>query len=154
MNKLANKLNLKLTDITSLYKSELQNKKSNYSVSVQGSHGFLEVLYYIILYYIMLYYIIFIFSKIFSKYQTCFWKGLGFQHSLIAMADSFKNSLENGSEYPALLIDLSKSFNRCTHNLILAKLYVYDGFDVLHLRLTRSYLQSFQRVINAIVYGE
>ena len=120
----------------------------------KGLMGFWK--YYIILYYIILCYIILssFFQKIFSKYQTCFWKGLGFQHSLIAMADSFKNSLENGSEYPALLIDLSKSFNRCTHNLILAKLYVYDGFDVLHLRLTRSCLQSFQRVINAIVYGE
>ena len=138
VNKLVNKLNLKLTDITSLYRSKLQNKNSNYSVSVQRSHGFLEVLYYKKTDFSF-------FQKIFFKYQTCFWNGQSFQQSLIAMTESFKNSLENGSEYSALLIDLSKTFNRCTHNLILAKLYVYDGFDVLHLRFTHSCLTELSK---------
>ena len=38
------------------------------------------------------------------------------------MIEKSQKSLEGGSEYPALLTDLSKAFNCIPHNLIKAKL--------------------------------
>ena len=82
------------------------------------------------------------------------------------MTESFNDSLGNRSEYSALLIDLfkvfttllndlSKTFNHCTHNLIIAKLYVYDVFDVF---TPKTYAQLFNRAfegpLKPIVYGE
>ena len=133
-------LNLKLADVTPVYKKDSRNEKSNYrpvSVLSNLSKIFENILYEQIYPF---------FEKIFSKYQTGFRKGLNAQHCLIAMIERFRKSLDQGGEYSALLTDLSKAFDCLPHDLIIAKLHAY-GFDDPSLRLIHSYLTDrFQRV--------
>ena len=55
-------------------------------------------------------------------------KGYNSQHSLIAMFEEWKKSLEKGGECGGLLVDLSKAFDCLQHDQLLAKLNVY-GLD-------------------------
>ena len=86
------------------------------------------------------------FNKIFSKYQTVFQKGFNVQTCLIARLEKFRKCLDDGGQYAALLIDLSKAFNCLPDNLLKAKIHAY-GFNTPLLKLIHSYLtERCQRV--------
>ena len=62
------------------------------------------------------------------------------------MIEKFRNFLDQGDEYTALLVDLPKEFDCLPLELIIAKLHAY-GFDIPSLRLMQRYLtDNDQRV--------
>ena len=68
------------------------------------------------------------FDQIFSKFQCGFRKGFSTQNCLLYMIENWKESLDQGGHYGALLTDLSKAFDCIMHDLLIAKLQAY-GFD-------------------------
>ena len=68
------------------------------------------------------------FDQILSKYQCRFRKGYNVQHCLIALIEKWKQSVDKGGAFGALLTDLSKAFDCLSHELLIAKLDAY-GFD-------------------------
>ena len=50
------------------------------------------------------------FGNIWSKYQCGYRKGYNAQHCLIALIEKWKQSVDNGGAFGALMIDLSKAF--------------------------------------------
>ena len=57
------------------------------------------------------------------------------------MITKWRESLDQGSTYGALLTDLSKAFDCLPHKLIIAKVYAYR-VDMPSLKLTNSYLSK------------
>ena len=57
--------------------------------------------------------------------QCGFGKGYIAQHCLLVMAEKFKETIDKGNEFGALLTDLSKTFDCINHPLLIAKLYNY-----------------------------
>ena len=53
--------------------------------------------------------------------------------------EKFRNSLDQGGAYSALLTDLAEAFDCLPHDLIIPKLHVFS-FDMPSLRLIQSYL--------------
>ena len=59
--------------------------------------------------------------------------------TLLPMIDKWRESLDSGGNFGALLTDLSKAFNCLSYDLLLAKLYAY-GLDIPSLKLLHSHL--------------
>ena len=76
-----------------------------------------------------------------SKYQCGFRKGYNVQHCLLAMLKKWKNAVDKGKIFGALLTDLSKAFDSLSHDLLIAKLNAY-GFSLPALKLVHSYLSN------------
>ena len=76
-----------------------------------------------------------------SKYQCGFRKGYSAQHCLLAMLEKWKNAVDKGKIFGALLTDLSKAFDSLSHDLLIAKLNAY-GFSLPALKLVNSYLSN------------
>ena len=76
-----------------------------------------------------------------SKYQCGFRKGYSAQHCLLAMLEKWKNAVDKGKIFGALLTDLSKAFDSLSHDLLIAKLNAY-GFSLPALKLVHSYLSN------------
>ena len=76
-----------------------------------------------------------------SKYQCAFRTGYSTQHCLLAMLEKWKSAVDKGKSFDALLADLSKAFDRLSHELLLTKLHAY-GFSIAALRLIHSYLTN------------
>ena len=74
-----------------------------------------------------------------SKYQCGFRKGFSAQHCLLAILEKWKNVVDKGKVFGALLTDLSKAFDCLSLELIIAKLNAY-GFKLPALKLMHSYL--------------
>ena len=55
------------------------------------------------------------------------------------MIEKWRESVDSGNVFGALLTDLSKAFDCLPHDLILAKLHAY-GFDEMSLKLMHDYL--------------
>ena len=55
------------------------------------------------------------------------------------MLEKWKNAVDKGKVFGALLTDLSKSFDCLPHELIIAKLNTYE-FNLAALKLIHSYL--------------
>ena len=68
------------------------------------------------------------FDQIFSRFQCGFRKGFNTKNGLLYMIENWKESLDQGDHYGALLTDLSKAFDCIMHDLLIAKLQAY-GFD-------------------------
>ena len=64
-------------------------------------------------------------DQIFSKFQCGFRKGFSTQNCLLYMIENWKESLDQGGHYSALLTDLSKAFDCTMHDLLIAKLQAY-----------------------------
>ena len=79
-----------------------------------------------------------------SKYQCGFRKGFSSQHCLLAMLEKWKNAVDKGKVFGALLTDLSKVFHCLPHELIIAKLNAY-GFELPALKLMHSYLSHSKK---------
>ena len=132
---------LKLADVTPVYKNKSKNSKDNYRpVSILSN---ISKIYERCLYdQIQVF-----FDSILSKYQCGFRRGYSAQHCLITLIEKWKKSADNGGAFGALFTHLSKAFDCLSHELLIAKLGVY-GFDKNALKLVNSYLSNRkQRVI-------
>ena len=126
---------LKLADVAPVYKKKSKSSKDNYrpvSILSNISKVYERCIYDQIQIY---------FEKILSKYQCGFRKGYNAQHCLIALIEKWKQSVDNGGAFGALLTDLSKAFDCLSHELLIAKLDAY-GFDKKSLSLIYNYLSN------------
>ena len=57
------------------------------------------------------------------------------------MLEKWKNAVDKGKIFGALLTDLSKAFDSLSHDLLIAKLNAY-GFSLPALKLVHSYLSN------------
>ena len=81
------------------------------------------------------------FDKFLSDQQCGFWKGDNTQHCLLNLLQKWKNSVDKGKSFGALLTDLSKPIGCLNHELLTAKLNPF-GFTLLPLRLLHDYLSN------------
>ena len=81
------------------------------------------------------------FDKILSKHQCGFRKGHSAQHSLIVLLEKWKESVDQGHVFRALLTDLSKAFDCIPQNILIAKFNAY-GFGNKAVRFLYDYLTS------------
>ena len=79
-------------------------------------------------------------DKLFSS-QCGFCEGYSSQHSLLVMTEKFKESINKGNAFGALLTDLSKTFDCIDHTLLNSKLSAF-GVSPLSLKLLYSYLSN------------
>ena len=84
------------------------------------------------------------FDHILSKYQFVFCKGFNAQKCLVSMIEKWKESVDNGGAFGALMTDFSKAFNCLHHGLLIAKLDAYD-FDIQSVKLIQQYLSNRKR---------
>ena len=127
--------NLKLADVTPVYRKKLKNSKNNYRpVSILSNisklyerciNDQIQLFFYSLL----------------SKYQCGFRRGYNAQHCLISLIENWKKSVDNGGAFDALLTDLSKAFVCLPRELLIAKLDAY-GFDKSSLKLIHSYVSN------------
>ena len=66
------------------------------------------------------------FEDILSKYQCGFRKGHSAQHCLLALIEKWKQSVDHGKVFGALLTNLSKPFDCLPHSLFIVKLKAYE----------------------------
>ena len=126
---------LKEADVTPLHKKEEKTSKENYrpvSILPTISKIFERNMYDQMYSYI---------EKFLSPYLCGFRKGYSTQHSLAAMIECWKRSLDNKKNAGAILTDLSKAFDCLSHDLMIAKLEAY-GFDEIALKFIYSYLTN------------
>ena len=76
-----------------------------------------------------------------SQYQCEFRRGFSTQNCLLAMLEKWKSLVDKGKAFGVPLIDLSKAFDRLSHELIIAKLNAYR-FSLSALKLMQSYLSE------------
>ena len=89
-----------------------------------------------------------------SPSKCGFRKGHSTQHFLLVMLEQFKESVNKGNEFGALLTDLSKAFDCINHKLLIAKLFWY-GVSPSSLNLIFSYLSNrTQRVKTKTSYSD
>ena len=113
---------LKLADVSPIYKKGGRNDKSNYRPvsilpvisKIYERFMFLQISDY--------------FLNIFSQFQCGFRKGYSSQYCLIRMLERWKKCIDKKGCAGALLTDLSKAFDCLPHELLIAKLDAY-GFS-------------------------
>ena len=126
---------LKIADVTPAYKKKSKYSKDNYRpVSILSN---ISKIYERCIYDQTEKY----FDDILSKYQCGFRKGYSAQHCLMSLIEKWKESVDSGGAFGALLTDLSKAFDCLPHDLLIAKLNAY-GFDKKALKLIHIYLSS------------
>ena len=81
------------------------------------------------------------FVNIIFPSQCDFRKGYNAQHCLLVMIEKFKEAIDIGNEFGALLTNLSKTFNCINHPLLIAKLYNYR-VSPLFVNMIFSYLNN------------
>ena len=116
-------LDLKLADVTPVYKKKSENSKDNYRpVSILSN---ISKIYERCIYD----QIQFFFDSLLYKYQCGFRRGYNAQHCFITLIEKWKKSVDNGGAFGTLLTDLSKASDCLPHELLIAKLDAY-GFDL------------------------
>ena len=126
---------LKWADVKPVFKKNPRNDKENYRpVNIPPNISKIyERCFYTQLYGY--------FDVIISQNQCGFRKVFSVVNSLLPMIEKWRESLDHGGAYGALLTDLSKAFDCLPHELIIAKLDAY-GVDMLSLKLSNSYLSK------------
>ena len=81
------------------------------------------------------------FDNILSKYQCGFRKVFNAQHCLLSMIEKWKESVDNGRTFGALMTDLYKAFDCLHHELLIANFNAI-GFDVKFVKLIQHYLSN------------
>ena len=126
---------LKIADVTPAYKKKSKYSKDNYRPVIILSN--ISKIYERCIYDQIEKY----FDDILSKYQCGFRKGYSAQHCLMSLIEKWKESVNSGGAFGALLTNLSKAFDCLPHDLLIAKLNAY-GFDKKALKLIHSYLSN------------
>ena len=138
---------MKLANITAVHKKGHRLEKDNYrpvSILPNLSKVFERSIYNQIAQF---------FDKILSKHHCSFSKGHSAQRSLIVLLKKWKESVDQGHVFGALLTDLSKAFDCLPHNLLIANLNAY-GFDSKAVRFVNDYLTSRkQRTKRSDIYS-
>ena len=80
-------------------------------------------------------------DNVISPYLCGFRKGYSTQHALLLLMHKINKSLDLKQKVGLLMMDLSKTFDCISHDLIIAKLYAY-GFDKGSLKFIYSYLKG------------
>ena len=127
--------NLKLADITPIYKKDSSTNVKNYrpvSVLPTASKVFERLMQEQIIDYI---------DKFLSPFLCGYRKGFSTQTALINMIEKFKLFLDRKGFAGAILMDLSKAFDTINHELLIAKLAAY-GFSKNSLKLVMDYLSN------------
>ena len=117
---------LKLADVTSVYKNKSKNSKDKYkpvSILSNVSKIYERCLFDQIQVF---------FDSFLSKYQCGFRRGCNAQHWLITLIEKWKKSIDNGGAFGALFTDLSKAIDCLSHELLIVKLVFYflEDFDI------------------------
>ena len=81
------------------------------------------------------------FHKIVSKYQCRFIKDFDTHHCLINLLEKWRQSLDQGLVFGALLTNISKAFHCLSHELLVAKLIAY-GVEISSVRLIYDYFTN------------
>ena len=129
---------LKLADVSSLFKKEVKTFKGNYrpiSVLPAVSKVFERLMDTQISAHM---------SPYLSWLLCGFRKGYNAQHALMRAIENWKACLDNGGKIGAIFMDLSKAFDCIRHDLLIAKLHAY-GFSREALLLVHSYLENRQQ---------
>ena len=92
------------------------------------------------------------FDNILFPSQYGFRKGYSTQHCLLVLIEKFKETIDRGNEFGALLTKLFKVFDYINHPLFIAKLYNY-GASPLSINMIFSYLsnRTYRNKMNASV---
>ena len=80
-----------------------------------------------------------------SKYHYGFRKGFRAQRCLLAMLEKWKNDVDKGKVFGALLTDLSKALDCSPHELIIAKLNANVLRSTMNIVHGRKYFLAFQK---------
>ena len=126
---------LKVADVTPAFKKKSKTSKDNYrpiSILPNISKTYERCLYNQMQTY---------FDNLLSKYQCGFRKGFNAQHCLVSMIEKWKESVDSGGAFGALMTYLSKAFDCLHHELLIAKLDAY-GFDIKSVKLIQQYLSN------------
>ena len=130
--------NMKLADVTPIFKKDDNTSKKNYRpISILSA--FSKVFERILAKQISN----FMFEKC-SPFLCGFRKGFSTQHALLRLLESWRESLDNGEVIGTVLCDLSKAFDTLPHDFIIAKLEAY-GFGSNSLKLIHDYLSDRQQ---------
>ena len=127
--------NLKLADITPVFKKKDPLNKINYrpvSVLPSVSKIFEKLLQHQLVNYI---------ENYLSPHLYGYRKGYSSQQALISLIENWKKSLDKKEYDGAVLMYLSKAFDTTKHDLLLAKLHAY-GFSKKSLKLIHNYLRN------------
>ena len=123
---------LKLADVTSIYKKDDPNKSKNYrpvSVLSVVSKVFEKIMHDQISQYI---------NSFLTPYLCGYRKAFSTQQVLLSLIEKWKIVLDSKGYGGAVPMDLSKAFDAINHDLLIAKLYAY-GFSKESLKLIKSY---------------
>ena len=129
---------LKLSDVSSLFKKDVKNFKGNYrpiSVLPTVSKVFERLIGTQISAHM---------SQYLSSLLCGFRKGYNAQHALTRAMEKWRNCLDKGGKVGAIFMDLSKAFDYFRHDLLIAKLHAY-GLSREALLLVHSYLENRQQ---------
>ena len=85
-----------------------------------------------------------LFEEIFYKQQCGFRKGYNTQQCLLKILEKWKQLVDGGKVFGALLTDFSEAVDCLDHELLIAKLNAY-GFSLPALRLINDYLSNRRR---------
>ena len=127
--------NLKLADVTPVFKKENATLTKNYrpvSVLPTVSKVFERLMQKQITSFI---------DKFLSPFLCGYRKGYNTQTALVSLIEKWRQQLDKKGFTGAVLMDLSKAFDTINHELLIAKLYAY-GFSKNAVQLIHSYLTN------------
>ena len=136
--------NLKIADVTPVYKKDDRNLAKNYrpvSVLPTVSKIFERQLLIQTTAYI---------DKFLSNFLCGYRKGFNTQTALVSMLEKWKKVLDDKGYAGAILMDLSKAFDTINYELLIAKLDAY-GFSKNSLLIVLSYLSDRKQRVKIII---